>query len=68
MNNSLKQYLEDLGAKAVDDDALKDYRREMEERVVPGIVQAVKERQRLAAESRLAPVQRPPTPAPEQDS
>jgi hypothetical protein len=62
MNESLKQYLTDLGGRQVDDDAFRAYRREMEDSVVPDIVRAVKDRQRLAAESRLAPVQRPPAP------
>ena len=62
MNKSLKNFLSQLNAQPLDPEILDEYKKEMTERVIPEIVDAVKERQRLAAESRINPIRRPATP------
>lgn len=63
MNEVLKKYLTSLNAHSVEKQSIEEYKDEMVNKVIPEIAEAVKERQRLAAESRLWPVTRPRTSA-----
>lgn len=61
MNESLKKYLDTLpGTRPVDAETLSAYIQEMTEQVVPQIDEALREQQRLNAESRVLAVLRPP--------
>ena len=65
MNEALEKYLAGLNAKPIDQSTIEKYRNDMVTEVIPVIAKAVKERQRLAAESRLWPVKRPRLPSAE---
>ena len=52
MNDALKDYLISIGAEPLDPTSLKKYERKMEKEVIPRIVKAVRNRQRLAAEAK----------------
>ncbi len=61
MNESLKKYLDTLpSTRPVDAATLSAYIQEMTEQVVPQIDEALREQQRLNAESRVLAVPRPP--------
>lgn len=55
MKDRLKDYLLRQGAKALKPEFLEDYITEMNEQVIPNIVEAVQERELLAAELRYSP-------------
>lgn len=61
MNASLRNYLKSAQAKEVSQDIIFAYQEEMTNSVIPEISEALKERQRLAAEARQWPGTKSPS-------
>jgi hypothetical protein len=61
MNESLRNYLKKSQAKEVSQEIMVAYQEEMTNSVIPEIAEALKERQRLAAEARQWPGTKSPS-------
>ena len=55
MNERLKDYLSKRGAKPLETKVIKSYAKTMREKTVPLILEDIKQREQLAAESRYIP-------------